>query len=91
MGAIGFAERAERTEARVIAATHRDLERLVAAGEFRQDLYYRLRVVEMNVPPLRERMSDFMLLAEHLLAKAAEASGRACPVLAKETLNKLRG
>jgi DNA-binding NtrC family response regulator len=83
------AERAERTEARVIAATHQDLERMVAAGEFRQDLYYRLRVVEIEVPPLRERMSDFSLLAEHLLAKAAEAPGRACPVLAKETLNKL--
>ncbi len=44
------AERAERTEARVIAATHRDLEALVAAGRFREDLYYRLRIVEIVLP-----------------------------------------
>jgi DNA-binding NtrC family response regulator len=83
------AERAERTEARVIAATHRDLEGLVASGGFRQDLYYRLRVVELRVPPLRDRMSDFPLLAEHLLAKAAAASRRGRPVLAKETIDTL--
>jgi len=82
------AENAERTEARVIAATHRDLERLVAVGKFREDLYYRLRVVEIEVPPLRERMSDMPLLAEHSVAKAAAAGGRR-PVLAPETVDKL--
>jgi DNA-binding NtrC family response regulator len=69
------AERPERTEARVIAATHRDLEKLVEAGQFREDLYYRLRVVEIRVPPLRERMGDVSLLAEHLLRKTAETMG----------------
>ncbi len=69
------AEKPERTDARVIAATHRDLEKLVAAGQFREDLYYRLRVVEIRVPPLRDRMSDVPLLAEHLLRKAAAATG----------------
>jgi DNA-binding NtrC family response regulator len=83
------AERAERTEARVIAATHQDLERLVAVGKFREDLYYRLRVVEIEVPPLRERMSDMPLLAEHLLGKAAAATGGRRPVLASETMDKL--
>ncbi|UCC84348.1 MAG: sigma-54-dependent Fis family transcriptional regulator [Gemmatimonadota bacterium] len=83
------AERAERTEARVIAATHQDLERLVAAGKFREDLYYRLRVVEIEVPPLRERMSDLQLLAEHFVAKAAAASGGRRPVLAAEPVDKL--
>jgi DNA-binding NtrC family response regulator len=82
------AERAERTEARVISATHQDLERLVAVGKFREDLYYRLRVVEIEVPPLRERMSDMPLLAEHFVAKAAVAGGRR-PVLASETIDKL--
>ena len=69
------AERPERTEARVIAATHRDLEKLVSIGQFREDLYYRLRVVEIRVPPLRDRMGDVPLLAEHLLRKAAAATG----------------
>jgi DNA-binding NtrC family response regulator len=65
------AERPRRTEARVVAATHRDLETLVAAGQFREDLYFRLRVVEITVPPLRERRGDIAPLAQHLLAKAA--------------------
>jgi len=69
------AERPERTEARVIAATHRDLEKLVSIGQFREDLYYRLRVVEIRVPPLRDRMSDVPRLAEHLLRKATVATG----------------
>jgi len=78
------AERAERSEARVIAATHRDLEQMVATGRFREDLYYRLRVVEIAVPPLRDRMGDVPLLAETLLAKAVGEAGRVGLVLAPE-------
>jgi two-component system, NtrC family, response regulator HydG len=81
------ADRPERTEARVIAATHRDLEALVADGAFREDLYYRLRVVEITVPPLRTRPSDIPLLAEHLIRKAAP--GREPPVLSTEALDAL--
>ncbi len=66
--AVG-SDRSLRTEARFLAATHRPLERLVESGSFRQDLYYRLRVVEITVPPLRERRGDIALLAEHLLGK----------------------
>jgi len=73
------AEQPERTEARVMAATHRDLEAMVADGTFREDLYYRLRVVEIVVPPLRDRSSDIPELAEHLVQRAAGAAGRGDP------------
>lgn len=82
-------ERAERTEARVIAATHRDLEQMVADGDFREDLFYRLSVVEIVVPPLRERVEDILPLATHLVEKAAAAVGKPRPVLAPETIEAL--
>ena len=66
------AERAERTSARVIAATHRDLESLVEEGQFRADLYYRLRVVEIRLPALRDRPADIPLLATHLVRRVSE-------------------
>jgi DNA-binding NtrC family response regulator len=77
------------TEARVIAATHRDLEAMVGQGEFREDLYYRLRVVEIVVPPLRDRISDLPMLAEHLVCKASRTIGREPPLLAPETVDAL--
>jgi DNA-binding NtrC family response regulator len=83
------AERVERTEARVIAATHRDLETMVAERSFREDLYYRLRVVEIVIPPLRERKTDIRDLAEHMLGKAAAALGVSTPVLSDDALAKL--
>ncbi|MEK7668818.1 MAG: sigma-54 dependent transcriptional regulator [Gemmatimonadota bacterium] len=84
------AERAQGTEARVIAATHRPLERFVEEGRFREDLYYRLRVIEIAVPPLRERQADLPLLADHLLRRAARQLHRAPPVLAGPALDVLR-
>jgi DNA-binding NtrC family response regulator len=60
--------KAVRVSARVVAATHRELSQLVAAGRFREDLYYRLNVVPIAIPPLRERPSDVEPLAEHFLA-----------------------
>ncbi len=62
-------ERIQRTEARIIGATNRNLEELVRRGQFREDLYYRLKVVEIKLPPLRERRDDIPELVAHLLEK----------------------
>ena len=65
-------ESPRRTEARVIAATHQPIEKLVEEGGFREDLYFRLKVVEITVPPLRERADDVPLLAEALLRRIGQ-------------------
>lgn len=84
-------DRPIHTEARVLAATHRDLEARVADGRFREDLYYRLRVVEITVPPLRDRPEDIPLLAEHLIAKVSVALGKPPQVLSPEVMSVLAG
>lgn len=68
--------KAIRVDVRVIAATNRDLEKAVAEGSFRRDLYFRLHVVEIKVPPLRKRPQDILTLAEHFLAKFSQETGR---------------
>jgi Nif-specific regulatory protein len=65
-----------RTDARVVTATNRDLERMVEEGTFRQDLYYRLNVFPIHVPPLRERKTDIPLLADYFVEKYSKAHGR---------------
>ena len=68
--------RTRESDARILAATHLDLSRAVREGRFREDLYYRLRVVPVEVPPLRARREDVEPLTRHLLARAARRSGR---------------
>jgi DNA-binding NtrC family response regulator len=82
-------ERVHRTRARVIASTNRDLSRLVAEEKFREDLFFRLRVVEIEIPPLRERRSDIPLLVGHFLWKAGDERGRAPCGIAREALAAL--
>jgi len=76
---------------RILAATNRDLRKLVADGTFRDDLYYRLNVVTIAVPPLRERAQDIPLLAQHFLEKLAHTTGQPVRALAPETLALLTG
>jgi two-component system NtrC family response regulator len=63
-------------DVRIVAATHRDLEKKLADGTFREDLYYRLNVIEVRIPPLRERGGDISLLAHHFLRRYAEANNK---------------
>ncbi len=79
----------EEYDVRVVAATNRDLEAEVARGSFRQDLYYRLNVIQLELPPLRERREDIPLLTEHFVRKHAAALGRAVNQIEPEALAAL--
>ncbi len=80
-----------RVDVRVIAATHRDLTRLVKSGKFREDLFYRLNVINIPLPPLRERIEDVPLLAHHFLRRYAERLGKKVRTLSPEALELLCG
>ena len=79
----------KRVDVRVIAATNRDLEEMVRVGTFREDLYYRLNVVNLKLPPLRERVGDIPLLVEFFIGKIAERSGRPRKEIAPEAMTAL--
>ncbi|MBI4969450.1 MAG: nitrogen regulation protein NR(I) [Rhodospirillales bacterium] len=78
-----------RANARIIAATHRDLTQLIRQGLFREDLYYRLNVVPIRLPPLRERLDDIGELANHFLARAGE-EGLPMKTLSGEAIERLK-
>ena len=78
-----------KVDVRVVAATNRDLRKEVEAGRFRQDLYYRLNVVMLKIPTLRERREDIPLLAEHFIQKYAEKNDRPVPQLQPASLERL--
>ncbi len=78
-------------DVRVLAATHHNLQEQAQAGEFREDLYFRLNVVPIRVPPLRDRTEDIALLARHFIDLAAQENGLAPKRLASDALSALRG
>ena len=77
------------TDFRLITATHEDLESRVAAGSFREDLYYRLRVFPIHLPPLRERREDIPLLLDHFLRKASKDHGVPAKQIEPDALEEL--
>jgi two-component system, NtrC family, response regulator AtoC len=78
-----------KIDVRVIAATHSDLAKMVADGTFREDLFYRLNVIPVQLPPLRDRRDDIPLLVQHFLEKLADAAGRGPVTMSQEAMRHL--
>ena len=81
--------RAERADVRILAATHRDLASLVNKGEFREDLFYRLNVMKLEIPPLRDRKEDIPLLVDHFIKKLNEKTGKRIRVVTRRAMKHL--
>ena len=78
-----------KVDVRIIAATHRDLQKRIDEGAFREDLYYRLNVIQVHIPALRDRGNDIALLAHHFLLKYAEANGKDVRKISDDALARL--
>jgi DNA-binding NtrC family response regulator len=83
------ATRTQSVDVRVVAATNRDLDEMLQEGRFREDLYYRLNVIEIALPPLRHRPDDIAPLAEHILRQAATRAGAARPVRLSQAAQRI--
>jgi two-component system, NtrC family, response regulator AtoC len=83
-------ERSQKVDVRVIAATNRDLAALVRDGRFLEDLYYRLTVIPISIPPLRKRRDDIPILAEHFVRKHAQRAGRRVDGIDRSALDRLK-
>ena len=83
-------ERTQKVDVRVIAATNRDLRQMVSDGRFQEDLYYRLNVIPIEIPPLRERREDIPVLVEHFVQKHAQRAGKRITGLAPGVLDLLQ-
>jgi DNA-binding NtrC family response regulator len=83
-------ERTQKVDVRVIAATNRDLRQMVADGRFQEDLYYRLNVIPIHIPPLRERREDVPVLVEHFVQKHAQRAGKRITGLASGVIEVLQ-
>ena len=76
-----------KVDIRIITATNKDLESMVAKGEFRDDLFYRINVICIKIPPLRERKEDIYLLTKYLLPRLREQTGKACSEISEDVMN----
>jgi DNA-binding NtrC family response regulator len=83
------AERTQKVDVRVIAATNRDLRQLVSEGKFLEDLFYRLNVIPIEMPPLRERRDDIVLLVEHFVRRFAERTGKTIEGVDEKAMTEL--
>ena len=83
-------ERTQKVDVRVIAATNRDLRQMVADGRFQEDLYYRLNVIPIHIPPLRERREDIPVLVEHFMQKHAQRAGKRIDGIAPGVMQALQ-
>jgi len=84
------AERTQRVDVRVIAATNRDLRQMVGEGKFQEDLFYRLNVIPIQIPPLRDRPEDIPVLAEHFVEKHRQRTGKRVTGMAPDVLEALQ-
>jgi DNA-binding NtrC family response regulator len=78
-----------QTDVRIIAATNKNLEQMIEAKEFREDLYYRIKVFPIHIPPLRERKEDIQILAAHFIQEFSKAFGTRPPDISKKALERL--
>jgi len=81
--------RKEKADVRIVTATHRDLASLVKKGDFREDLFYRLNVMKLQIPPLRQRKEDIPLLVDHFMNKLSDKTGKPIRSVAKRAMRQL--
>lgn len=84
------ANRTQKVDIRILAATNKDLQSLIRKGSFREDLYFRLNVITITLPPLRERGNDIILLAKYFVNKFAKESGQTAPKFSEEAIEVLK-
>ncbi len=84
------AQKEAQADVRIISATHKNLAQMVDDGQFRQDLFYRINVIQLHIPPLRERPEDIPVLTQHVLKRVAQRNETPAPVISPEAMRKLQ-